>query len=99
MLYVHPRCMPRDIKGNEKTTTMWPQMSSKGWLMPCCWFDSIEQAGVFGLDDEELKVENNDNVIDIFNSPQWNNFIDAIYNNQELLPEVCWKFCKKEDER
>ena len=95
---VYPKCMPRDLDGNKKKITMWPQFSSRGYFMPCCWYDNVEQAGFFGLDDEELKLENCDNVIDIFNSTQWNNFIDAIYNNQELLPEVCYRFCGIKEE-
>ena len=42
---------------------------------------------------EHLKLENNENVEDIFKSKEWTDFYNMLKNKPEQAPPVCKKFC------
>jgi len=73
--------------------------SATGFLLPCCLCDSTkanhDHFAAIGFFDEELRVENNDNLIDIVTSDAWNEFYNSLEDNPSGfgLPPECLKFC------
>jgi len=86
---IEPKCLnfnSRDNKGAAYT--------SDGFMLPCCWMDDppvhryIVEAG---LKDQELALENNSCLEQIFTSDQWEQFFQKLINE----PENCSYMCKK----
>lgn len=97
---LNPRCKPSD-EIDKISKEMFgkdyifhykpPQYNGQGFFIPCCWCsheqDWLETNGFL---DEDLKVENNEKLEDIFYSERWLSFYnDLEKENIEHLPESC----------
>ena len=98
---VIPKCMRFNLDGTDKDFDQTPQLHADGWMRPCCWLGQQgidkEEVKELGLLDEELHIRNVKDLDEIFESNQWNNFIDLLYNKQELLPGICFRFCGEDN--
>ena len=71
-------------------------LSCNGFFTPCCWVDDElyrDQDWIKTLFKEHLKLENNENVEDIFKSREWIDFYDMLKNKPEQAPPVCKNYC------
>jgi len=73
---------------------------SSGHLLPCCWCDTIhvkakQQFIERGFFYEDLKLENNDSIEDIFMSDVWIDFHKSLIDDPDNAPYVCKKNCSK----
>lgn len=71
-------------------------LSSEGFFTPCCWLDDElyrVQPYVNNFFNENLNIENNENIQDIFDSEEWKNFWDILLNRPEEAPPVCYEYC------
>jgi len=100
---MYPRCHPYWVDGNKKIENRKIKgvaYVSTGHLLPCCWCDGddievISQYFKFGLFDEDLKVENNDSLINILLSPEWIDFHKSLLEDPDNAPRPCKKHCSK----
>ena len=82
---------PRCIYEDQEIT-----LSSEGYFTPCCWLDDElyrNQPRVNDFFNENLHIENNDNIQDIFDSKEWTEFWDMLLNRPEEAPPVCYEYC------
>ena len=82
---------PRCIYEDQEIT-----LSSEGFFTPCCWLDDElyrVQPYVTDFFNENLNIENNSNIQDIFDSDEWKNFWDILLNSPEEAPPVCYEYC------
>lgn len=82
---------PRCIYENQEIT-----LSSEGYFTPCCWLDDElyrNQSRVNDFFNENLHIENNENIQDIFDSKEWTEFWDMLLNRPEEAPPVCYEYC------
>jgi len=88
---IKPKCLSfgtRDNKGAAYT--------SDGFMLPCCWMDDppvYRYIKEFGLKDEELALENNSCLDDIFTSDTWEKFFQTLLNDPENAAYMCKKKC------
>ncbi len=71
-------------------------LSSEGYFTPCCWLDDElyrSQPYVNDFFKEHLNIENNENIQDIFDSKEWQDFWDILLNRPEDAPPVCYEYC------
>jgi hypothetical protein len=71
-------------------------LSSEGYFTPCCWLDDElyrSQPYVNDFFKPYLNIENNDNIQDIFDSKEWQDFWDILLNRPEDAPPVCYEYC------
>lgn len=71
-------------------------LSSEGYFTPCCWLDDELYRNQIYVNDffqPHLNIENNDDIQDIFNSAEWQNFWDILINHPEDAPPVCYEYC------
>jgi len=96
MCKLKPRCFVEN-----KEHYGWLQgiaYTSDGYLLPCCWLDSIgykQDLERLNLLDESLKLENNE-VEDIINSEQWKEFFRVLVEDPDNAPCKCKLKCKDE---
>lgn len=98
---IYPRCHPYWTVDGEKIKNKDPRgvtHSARGWLLPCCWSDNIDERYVkdfefFGFYEEELRLENNDNIEDIITSDEWKEFHRTLLEEPENAPTLCKKKC------
>lgn len=70
--------------------------SSLGYFVPCCWMQDRESTAyldMIGFFELDLHIDNNDDILKIFNSEPWKKFQDIIENNPSLAPRMCHKQC------
>ena len=101
---LYPKCHPYwNVDGEEvKNPNVRPvAYTAQGYLLPCCWCDHVtsdrkRHIEMFGLFDEQLKVENVDDIErDIFQSPEWYHFHDTLVQKPHLAPFICKHKCSK----
>ena len=84
---------PKCVKG------IAPAYCSTGHILPCCYIDgAIDQDDVLKplfLDD--LKIENHDDIITIYQSEQWIDFFDVLINNPDAASPKCWAICGRDN--
>lgn len=68
--------------------------SASGHILPCCWCDNGDP-GFDVMLTNELKLENNNSIEDIFKSKPWISFAKKLDNGGKGLPYTCWKYCGK----
>ena len=101
---LYPKCHPYwivDGKRVENPDVKTVAYTAQGYLLPCCWCDSItdnrkRHPMMEGLYDEQLKVENVDDIEqDILNSPEWYYFHNTLLQNPQNAPFICKHKCSK----
>ena len=98
---IYPQCHPYwvvDDKKIKNTNVKAIAYISTGYLLPCCWCDFekahvVNQYAEYGLFDKDLKVENNESVIDILMSPEWKSFHKMLLEEPEKAPGPCKHHC------
>ena len=73
----HPYWIIDGVRIENRPVSM--EHSSRGYILPCCWLDSVQEnvnqeLKQFGMLDECLKLENNSSIKTIMISPQWIKF-------------------------
>lgn len=97
MCKLKPRCFVEN-----KDHYGWLQgiaYTSEGYVLPCCWVDSIgriDDLKKHNLLDKELKLINNSSVNDIVTSTQWQDFYKMLKENPEEAPIKCKQKCSYE---
>lgn len=97
--YIKPQCMNQYIENGEiktKPVTQGIAYTTDGFLLPCCWCDSLstrKDIENLGFYNEKLKLSNNDSVEDILNSTTFINFIEIIINHPKEAPRCCKDKC------
>jgi hypothetical protein len=79
-----------------KPVTQGIAYTTDGFLLPCCWCDSLstrKDIENLGFYNEKLKLSNNDSVEDILNSTTFINFIEIIINRPKEAPRCCKDKC------
>ena len=88
-MHINPKC-----EKNEKSKDY--AYSAKGFLLPCCWCDTItpeKDKELFKLFNPKLHLDNVDNIEEILLSDEWINFKQTITKDFENAPSVCKRFC------
>jgi len=83
---------PRCIYNDDQEITL----SSEGFFTPCCWLDDElyrVQPWVDTFFQPHLNIENNENIEDIFESKEWEDFWEMLINNPDNAPPVCYEYC------
>jgi|TARA_B110000858_G_C17569158_1_gene366033 hypothetical protein len=83
-----PKCLADD-----DTAMKQLGYSATGHILPCCWCDNGDP-GFEAMLTEELKIENNDNIEDIFKSKVWQTFAKKL-DIGKGLPHTCMRYCGK----
>ena len=101
---LYPKCHPYWEIDSEKikNTDIKPvAYTAQGYLLPCCWCDVAKpdqrkHIEMFGLFDEELKVENVDDIeLEILASPEWYEFHNTLLQEPHNAPRICRQKCGK----
>ena len=85
-----PRCIFKNQEIN---------LSSEGYFTPCCWLDDElyrNQPYVSNFFKTHLSIDNNENVQDIFDSNEWQEFWNILLYQPESAPPVCYEYCATE---
>lgn len=74
---------------------------NKGFFVPCCECDTLRQFfdfEKFGFFQNKFHISNLNtpqDIKDVFDSNEWNNFHETITHKNELAPKICQEFCQK----
>ena len=81
----YPKCLAED-------DTAMKQLghSASGHILPCCWCDNGDPGFELMLTNE-LKIENNNSIEDIFKSKPWQSFAQRLETGRGL-PYTCYKY-------
>tara|TARA_X000001036_G_C20008965_1_gene533568 strand:+ start:94 stop:456 length:363 start_codon:yes stop_codon:yes gene_type:complete len=95
-----PQCLYKHDKQDHSKTY---GHSAKGFILPCCWCDTVNpetDTQLMKLMKEELLLENNNSIEDIIDSPEWNEFYTNITTpeNYDKVPKVCKRYCTVNDD-
>jgi len=98
--YIKPGCLSfyYDEAGNRgtKIVTQVIAYTADGYLLPCCWCDSVYSKSditKLGMHDESLKVKNNESIDSILTSSIWQKFIKIISTDPINSPNCCHDRC------
>jgi hypothetical protein len=94
---LYPKCIQASYNDGEKAKP--PALSARGFFYPCCWCDKYEEKAdkeFENLTKEHLRVENVEDVEDIFASDEWADFFDILINDPDNAPSVCKRMCGKD---
>jgi hypothetical protein len=69
--------------------------SATGWILPCCYADNDSIDDFKDIMSDQLKVENVNNVNDIFSSEQWGEFFNRLHQDPDCAPRACKYYCGK----
>jgi len=86
-----PKCLNFDSPDRKPAA-----YTSDGFMLPCCWVDTPyedESLKALGMRDEELKVANNESLIQIFTSDQWERFFNVLVHDSDSAPFACKYKC------
>ena len=72
--------------------------STLGFITPCCWADPVlrskyKEKLFDDLYTEDLKISNNDSIIDILLSDPWIRWFEAIENGPDTASSTCKRYC------
>ena len=72
-----------------------PAYVSTGHILPCCYIDGVHDRDsmIESLFADHLKIESNDNVLQIFASDEWVEFFSMLMDRPEQAPKKCWAHC------
>ena len=93
MAKIYPRC-EKKIHGKDYA------LSAKGFVLPCCWCDTIQPSKdteLMKLFSPHLHISKNETIDEILLSDEWLNFKDSITKDYEKAPKVCKRFCGHQD--
>lgn len=93
---LYPKCMLKP-KGKDLSAKP-PALSARGYFYPCCWCDKYDERAdkeLSSLTQEHLRIDNVDDVTEIFASEEWFYFFDILINDPENAPSVCKRMCGK----
>ena len=91
------RFKPKCIHKNDKGGSTGIAYNNKGFLLPCCWADGMENYDQFSaFYDESLNIKNS-SVEEIMTSDVW---VDFFYNiiNEVDLPDMCKQMCMESND-
>jgi|TARA_Y100000389_G_scaffold191534_1_gene217861 hypothetical protein len=89
MTKIYPRC-EKGSNGKDYA------LSAKGYLLPCCWCDTItvdKDPQLKKLFNKKLHIDNNDSVEEILLSDEWLDFKRSITKDYDEAPDVCKRYC------
>jgi hypothetical protein len=69
--------------------------SSRGFILPCCYYDN-EYSLKFDAPqfiEEKLNLNNVNSIEEIFNSEAWQTFFEQLDSKSENLPYPCHYYC------
>ena len=90
---INPRCE----KGKQSKDYAY---SAKGFLLPCCWCDTINPKSdkeLYKLFNPNLHLSNVDSVDEILLSDEWLDFKKSITKDYDKAPDVCKRYCGHKD--
>ena len=93
MAIIYPRC-EKKIHGKDYA------LSAKGFILPCCWCDTIspeKDKELMKLFRPHLHISKNDTIEEILLSDEWLKFKDSITKDYDKAPKVCQRFCGHKD--
>ena len=70
--------------------------SAKGFLLPCCWCDTINpkfDKELYKLFRPHLHLDNVDSIEEILLSDEWLDFKKSITKDYNNAPDVCKRYC------
>ncbi len=70
--------------------------SAKGFLLPCCWCDTVNpetDKELHKLFNPELHLSNVDSIEEVLLSDEWLNFDESITKDFDKAPKVCKRYC------
>lgn len=70
-------------------------ISSRGYLLPCCWHDRMRifDDEIADLVQEKYKISNVDSIEDIIQSEDWKDFYSNL--SRGIGPNICKAYCVK----
>ena len=75
--------------------------SAKGFLLPCCWCDTVNpetDKELHKLFNPELHLSNVDSIEEVLLSDEWLNFDESITKDFDKAPKVCKRYCGTKQE-
>lgn len=101
--YIIPECAPfyykdgvKHKKDKNQSTKKGYAHNANGYLLPCCWCDSVAWRPCFaayGFFDPDLHIGENDTIEDILASEAWAKWLHDISHDVENAPKVCKQKC------
>ena len=91
---INPRCE----KGKQSKDYAY---SAKGFLLPCCWCDTINPKSdkeLYKLFNPNLHLSNVDSIDEILLSDEWLDFKKSITKEYDKAPDVCKRYCGTKQE-
>ena len=70
--------------------------SAKGFLLPCCWCDTINPSSDIELTKlfrPHLHLDKVDSIDEILLSDEWLDFKKSITTDNDKAPDVCKRYC------
>ena len=92
------KIQPRCEKGKESKDYAY---SAKGFILPCCWCDTITPQSdpeLNKLFNPNLYLSNVDSVDEVILSDEWLNFKKSITIDYDKAPKVCKRYCGTKQE-
>ena len=87
------KIQPRCEKGTESKDYAY---SAKGFILPCCWCDTITPQSdpeLNKLFNPNLHLSNVDSIDEVLLSDEWLNFKKSITKDYDKAPDVCKRYC------
>lgn len=89
---IYPKCLEEDAEfGN----------TSKGYILPCCWWDQPfifdDDSPIKDLLKEKFKLSEVNSVQEIVESEEWQTFYDGLKNGK--APDLCYSICGRPGKR
>jgi len=100
---LYPQCWCVTMEGDYKPNDGFPgagnglAFTASGHLLPCCYLYKYHnyKNNTKNLWDDELRVDRNDDLLDIIESEQWYNFHKELYEHPENACKECHTHCSK----
>ena len=94
MAVIYPRC-EKKIHGKDYA------LSAKGYILPCCWCDTIspeKDEELMKLFRPHLHLDKVDSIDEILLSDEWLDFKKSITKDYDKAPKVCKRYCGTKQE-
>jgi len=88
MTKLYPKCLNHEQE---------PFVTSRGYLLPCCWLDKYKlmTGEIKDLVKPKFKLDTVESIQAIYDSKEWTEFTNNL--KQGKGPEVCSLYCSKKD--